>query len=305
MLISSQGLYGQNDFFFNHYMFNPSYYNPGWVGTEQVAFVAAHHRTQWAGYDATLDPGGAPTTQLVSLVVPVQGTFSGFGVSVSNDRTGPLNTVQARLAIAAKRQLPAGVVSLGVMPSLNVASLDANYRFTDPGDGLIPEGTESQFQPNLHVGVFFKARRDYFIGASVENLLQPAFDFGTLASNETAMNLNLVGGKEFRLGRELVITPSVLVRSDLRTYSFETSAIAMYQDKMWGGASFRRGEAASVLIGYSFLENNILRAGYSFDYILKNREGKQPTSHEIYIRYNLPNLVFGGKKTVKTPRFTF
>ena len=68
-------VYGQNDFFFNHYMFNPSYYNPAWVGTEDQAFAAAHHRTQWAGYDASFDPEGAPTTQLVSLVVPVRSTL--------------------------------------------------------------------------------------------------------------------------------------------------------------------------------------------------------------------------------------
>ncbi|MEQ9006382.1 MAG: type IX secretion system membrane protein PorP/SprF, partial [Ekhidna sp.] len=74
LLLFATAQYGfaQNDFFFNHYMFNPSYYNPAWVGTEDQAFAAAHHRSQWVGYDATFDPGGAPTTQLISLVVPVK-----------------------------------------------------------------------------------------------------------------------------------------------------------------------------------------------------------------------------------------
>ena len=61
---------GQNDFFFNHYTFNPSYFNPAWTGVRRDdAFVAAHHRTQWAGYDATFDPEGAPTTQLIIIAV--------------------------------------------------------------------------------------------------------------------------------------------------------------------------------------------------------------------------------------------
>jgi hypothetical protein len=50
---------------------------------------------------------------------------------------------------------------------------------------------------------------------------------------------------------------------------------------------------------------NQLKFGYAFDYVVKDREAKEVTSHEIYIRYNLPDLIFGGRKAVKTPRFNF
>lgn len=305
LLFLSLETLGQNDFFFNHYMFNPSYYNPAWVGTESEAFAAAHHRSQWAGYDATFDPGGAPTTQLLSLVVPMRGKFSGFGLSVSNDKTGPLTSVQARLAISAKKDFRFGTISVGLMPSINVASINANFRPVDQGDGLIPSGSESQMRPNLHAGVYFQSRKEYFIGVSAENILQPSFDFGTEAVNKIQTNYLLNAGKEIGFTRDMTITPSILVRSDLKSYSYELSAIAMYQDKMWGGLAFRRAEALSVLLGYSFLEGNKLKAGYSFDYIIKDKDAKEPTSHEVFIRYNLPNMVFGGRKAVKTPRFTF
>lgn len=305
LLLLSHMSMGQNDFFFNHYMFNPSYYNPAWVGTEDEAFAAAHHRTQWTGYDATFDPGGAPTTQLISLVVPVQSKLSGFGLSLSNDKTGPLTSIQARLAISVEKEIRPGVISFGLMPALNVASLNTNYRAVDQGDGLIPSGSESQMKPNLHAGLYFQSRKDYFIGVSAENILQPGFDFGTVAENTLETNYLLMGGKEFGFTRDITIRPTVLVRSDLKSYSFEMSAIAMYQDKMWGGLAFRRSESISVLLGYSFLEGNKLKAGYSFDYVVKDRDAKQPTSHEVFLRYNLPNLVFGGRKAVKTPRFTF
>lgn len=297
--------YGQNDFFFNHYMFNPSYYNPAWVGTEDQAFAAAHHRSQWAGYDATFDPGGAPTTQLLSLVVPVKSTFSGFGISVANDRTGPLNSVQARIAISAKKEFRFGEISIGVMPGINSASINTNYRFVDQGDTFIPNGSESQIRANLHAGMFYQSRKDYFIGLSVENLLQPTFSFGTPASNQVPLNYILMGGTSIGLMRDLVLNPTILVRSDLNTYTYDISAIATYQERMWGGIAFRRAESLSLLLGYSFLEGNKLKAGYSFDYVIKDRDAKQPTSHEVFIRYDLPDLVFGGRKAVKTPRFTF
>lgn len=308
-LISYFG-YGQNDFFFNHYMFNPSYYNPAWVGTEDQAFAAAHHRSQWAGYNATLDPGGAPTTQLISLVVPVKTTFSGFGMSVSNDKTGPLSIIQARIAVSAKKEFAFGDISFGIMPAINANSINTDYlRFVDQDDRvireLIAQGGAAQIKPNLHAGIYFQSKKDYFIGASVENILQPTFDFNSFAQNQTPINYILMGGTSLGLMRELVLNPSVMVRSDLSTYTYDISAVAVYQDRMWGGLAFRRAESLSVLLGYSFLEDNKLKAGYSFDYVIKDKDAKQPTSHEVFIRYDLPDLVFGGRKAVKTPRFTF
>lgn len=304
LLMASAGV-AQNDFFFNHYMFNPSYYNPAWVGTEDQAFVAAHHRSQWVGYDATFDPGGAPTTQLVSLVVPVKSTLSGFGVSVSNDKVANINYLQARFSVSIKRDFRFGQLSLGLMPAINVQSLDPNFRPVDPNDGSIPSNKESQLKPNLHAGLYFKSRKEYFVGVSAENILEPGFDFGTDAENIVPINYLLMGGTSFGLMRELVLNPTIMVRSDLNSYTFDISAIAVYQDRMWGGLAFRRAESLSVLLGYSFLENNKLKAGYSFDYVIKDQNAKQPTSHEVFIRYDLPDLVFGGRKAVKTPRFTF
>lgn len=297
--------FGQNDFFFNHYMFNPSYYNPAWVGTEDQAFAAAHHRSQWAGYDATFDPEGAPTTQLLSLVVPVKSTFSGVGISIANDRVGPINSIQARISVSAKKTFSFGDLSFGLMPAINSQALDPNYRAADNPDPFIPDGKQSQIKPNLHTGIYFQSRKDYFVGASIENLLQPSFDYGTPASNEIPISYILMGGTSMGLMRDLILNPTIMVRSDLNTYTYDISAVAVYQERMWGGLAFRRAESLSLLLGYSFLEDNKLKAGYSFDYVIKDKDAKQPTSHEVFIRYDLPDLVFGGRKAVKTPRFTF
>ncbi|WP_425389982.1 PorP/SprF family type IX secretion system membrane protein [Ekhidna sp.] len=305
LLIAAHSGVAQNDYFFNHYMFNPSYYNAAWIGTDNQAFVAMHHRTQWAGYDASFDPQGAPSSQLLSFVVPMEGKLSGLGLSLSNDKTGPLNAVQARFAVSARKEFSFGHLAIGLSPALNIASLNANYRTVDQGDDAIPAGSESQFRPNLHASLFFQSKRDYFIGAGVENILEPSFDFGAKATNKTLMSYTLMGGTTIGVARELTFSPSVLLRSDLNAYTFDVSALLTYQEKMWGGLAFRRAESISVLLGYSFLENNKLRAGYSFDYVVKDQDAKQPTSHEVFIRYNLPGLIFGGRKAVKTPRFTF
>ena len=107
------------------------------------------------------------------------------------------------------------------------------------------------------------------------------------------------------LSSKLSINPSIITRYDFETVTFDISTIVNYEDLAWAGASFRRGEAIILLVGYNFLEDRSLKVGYSIDYIVDERAAKQPTSHEFFVRYNLPNLVFGGRKQVKTPRYTF
>lgn len=302
---------GQNDFFFNHYMFNPSYYNPAWVGVENEAFVTGHHRSQWLGYESSFDgTGGAPSSQLVSLVIPVQGKISGVGLSLSNDRVANLTNLQARFSVSGKKEFRFGSLYIGVMPSLFSQTLDFNqFRPVEPEPGL-SQGKESQLQFDLSAGLYLESNRNYFIGFSAVNILEPSFDYGTeLAggnslSNSISTNYLISAGTSIGIARDFVFKPTTLIRTDFKSYTYELSALAYYQEKMWGGLSFRRSESISLLLGYAFLDNQ-LRFGYAFDYVVKDREAKQPTSHEIYIRYNLPNLVFGGRKAVKTPRFNF
>ncbi len=310
-ILTATIVFGQNDFFFNHYMFNPSYYNPGWVGVEKESFLAAHVRAQWVGFQTSFDgSGGAPASQLASIVIPSQGKLSGYGLAISNDQVANVNNLQARFSISYSTDFRFGKISFGLMPGIFSQTLDfSQLRPVEPEPGL-PQGKESQVRPDLGAGIWFKSARNYFIGISALNILEPSFDYGvqfltdsTDLVNAIARNYTLSLGNQIVLSRDLVIRPTLFLRSDLNSYTFEVSGIASYKDKMWGGLSFRRSEAITIMMGYSFLEDNQLRFGYSFDYVVNDREAKQPTSHEFYLRYNLPGLILGGRKAIKTPRF--
>lgn len=303
VVISLSG-FGQNDFFFNHYMFNPTYYNPAYAGIESKAFAAAHNRSQWVGYEASADPGGPPSTQLLSIVIPVQSVFSGAGLSISNDKQPGLRSVQARFALSAKKDFNFGQVSLGISPAINIQTLDpGDFR---PSQAEDFGSKESIAKPNLHAGIFYQSRKNYFIGVSAENLLEPSFNFGGSEDGDYFKRSYLLyGGTNFGISRQLILKPTILLRSDINTLTFQLGAIATYGERMWTGLAFQRSESLTLFLGYSFLEDNKLKVGYSLDYVVKDREAKQSTSHEIFLRYDLPNLIFGGRKAVKTPRFTF
>jgi hypothetical protein len=72
---------------------------------------------------------------------------------------------------------------------------------------------------------------------------------------------------------------------------------------MWGGLSYRQSEAMVVMLGYSFLKEKSLKLGYSFDYVIKAQDAKEPTSHEIMVSYSLPVTSNSEKKIIRTPRF--
>lgn len=299
----------QNNFFFGHYMFNPSYFNPGWIGGEEEAFVSFQHRSQWLGYSSSFDgSGGAPTTQMITAIAPFQNFFlSSVGVNISNDDLGPVNNFQIQFPIAYTRNIRFGQISIGVAPTITSRTQKFDeLRFNDPSDPLNNGARETQTRPDLIAGVFYRSNGGFFIGVSALNVLQPSFNFG-LDSLENIQEISYAmhSGKQFAIGPDLILRPSVLIRSDLNGFTFDLGAIATLKDKIWAGLSYRRQESAILYLGYSLLPENKLKVGYSFDYVLQNQQGKAATSHEIFVRYDLPNLVFGGRKKVKTPRFSF
>ena len=217
----------QNDFFYNHYMLNPSYYNPAWVGVEQQAFAAGHLRSQWLGYASSFDGnGGAPSSQMVSVVVPVDGRISGVGLAVSNDRVAELTNLQARFSASIQRDFRFGQLSFGIMPTLFSQSLDfGQFRPVEPEPGL-PTGRESQARFDLSAGLYFQSNRNYFLGFSAVNILEPSFDYGATLSagsdlqSAVSTNYLIMGGTTLGVSRDFVVKlwfwicgfPEVVVR---------------------------------------------------------------------------------------------
>ena len=134
--------------------------------------------------------------------------------------------------------------------------------------------------------------------------MKSEFDFGA-ADLRNALEEHLVftAGYNYELNYNLVVTPSVIVKSDLNEISIEGGVMGTYDDKFWAGLSFRQGDAFIALLGINLLKDKSLSIGYSFDYVFKGQDAKQPTSHEVLLSYTLPPIVAGGKKIIRTPRF--
>ena len=305
-ILSAGSARAQQDAHFTQYMFNQLLYNPGFAGVEGTSTFNLMHRAQWAGYQSTFDGGGAPTTSTLNFSTPIYKLHSGFGAEIINDNLGPSNAMAIRASYAYHLDIKESKLSFGLRFGVISKSINFDqYRWADPDDPYNIEGKETQAQPDLGVGVYYRSKK-FFTGLSVDHLLDAKFNFGIDdLSNSLEPNFYLLAGYDYTVSYNLVITPSILLKSDFNTYSFDVSAIATYNEKMWGGISFRQSEAAIIMLGYSLFKDNSLKFGYAFDYIIQNQEAKQATSHEILLSYSMPVSPFGSRKIIRTPRFRY
>ncbi|MCU0356134.1 MAG: type IX secretion system membrane protein PorP/SprF [Cyclobacteriaceae bacterium] len=304
LALSSYSLFAQQDAQFSQYMFNHLYLTPAAAGEDGLTQASLLYRLQWQGYQSSFGDGGAPTTQILTFSTPIQKLKSGFGFYVMNDRLGPQNNLEAQAMYAYHLGIKESKLSFGVKLGMYSQTIDfSQYRPIDEDDPFISNnGKESQIRPDLGVGVMFRNPK-YYVGAGFNHLLKSEFDFGSTLRNALETHMNLTAGYFFDVSMDLQISPSILLKTDFNKYTVDLAGIATYKDTMWGGLAFRSSEAVNLLLGYAFLKDRSLRAGYSIDFILKDRAAKENFSHEFLMTYRLPVVTGGVKKIVRTPRY--
>ncbi len=305
MLFSFEAL-AQQDPQFTQYMFNSFYYNPAFAGSEGVTKITGLYRSQWLGYSPTYGDGGAPTTQILSVHTPIAKLKSGVGGYIVNDKLGPLTNFEVQASYAYYINVKDAKLSIGVRGGIFSQKVDFDlYRATDQYDPLLAgkSGKESQVRPDLAVGALYRKDK-YYIGVGLNHLNQSSYDFGLTQNNQLKRHLYVTGSYFYDLNFDVRLQFVTLIKSDFTKTSFDVGGLAYFKDIMWGGLSFRQSEAVILILGYSLLKDKSLKIGYSLDYIVKDQQAKQPTSHELMVSYSLP-VNSSGRKPIKTPRFNY
>ncbi|MEM7550661.1 MAG: type IX secretion system membrane protein PorP/SprF [Bacteroidota bacterium] len=309
-IFCSSDALGQQDPQFSLYNLNYLYYNPAYSGIEGVTKITAVHRSQWLGYDGTFEGrGDAPSTQVVSFTTPLFRFRSGVGAFFSRDDIGPLNNIEFNVSYAYHLALKNSKVSFGVRAGIYSQSINTpEYRAIidpefDPVLSPITNGSDAQIRPDLAVGIYYQAEK-YYVGISANHLTQSEFDFGVSPlKNPLESHGYFTAGYNYNFNYRIVLTPSILVRTDFNQYNFDIGVSGVYDERIMGGISFRQGEAAILMVGYNLTKDKALGINYAFDFVFVEQEAKSPTSHEFVVSYRLPVTVSGGKKVIRTPRF--
>jgi len=288
----------QQDPQFNQYFFNPLGINPAYAGSRGTLSAVAIHRSQWVGFE------GAPSTESFAIHSPTGNKKMGLGLQILNDRIGPKNTTVISGVYAYKIRLGRGKLGFGIRASLYNYVFDwdeIEYR-DGTNFGSIERGKETFLAPSFDFGMYYSDRKNY-IGIELTHLNEG--QIGIQADNvnldfysRQRMQVVLTAGRAFVINRQLTFKPSVLVKTTANQPAFiDLNASFLLKQKLWLGASYRRGYGAVAIMEYNVTK--ALRVGYSLDFAFTTLNRQNGGSHEIFIGYDLKLF----KSGIISPRY--
>ncbi|MFN3784234.1 MAG: PorP/SprF family type IX secretion system membrane protein [Spirosomataceae bacterium] len=291
---------------FGNYFFNQLYFNPAYSGQTNKIDLTGIVRLQYAGYTASLDPGGSPFTQYISINSPTPQRTGGVGMTIVNDVLGG-GRIGREMHLTYAHQIPIGInkLSFGVAAGIISRGIDGSkLRPRDENDPSIPTTQVIYTKPDIGLGIAYSSAV-YSIGLGVKNVTQPRISFTNLeALNVQKRQYNLTGNYMIGVNYDWDINPMFILRSDLTTYTGEIGALAFYKENTWFGLNYRHEDAIALLAGIS-LPKAGFRLGYSLDYVVSGLAAKSILSHEILLTYSLAAPKRGKRSVVRTPRYSF
>ncbi len=303
----------QQDAQFSQYMFSKMYINPATAGLDTANInMGAGYRSQWVGYTATFDDGGAPNTTMLYFSMPIRafGTRQGVGLHFVNDQLGPLTNIELMLSYAYHYEFRDGILSVGLRGGFYNQVVDfSKFRWNDDNDPLLTSlGRENQYRPDFALGANVQWKK-WHLGIAFNHLGESSFKYANeITLNSLQNHFTATGGVDIDLSPSVTLMPSAIMRSDWNTFSYQGTLLSRIKETYYIGASLRNSNAIDdliVMIGFNLLKNKNLSFNYAFDYVLSGRETKAGSSHELMIGYRIPNVQKAVRNIIRTPRFRY
>jgi len=275
----------QQDPLSSHYMFNTLTYNPGIAGTSGMICATALNRQQWIGFD------GAPSTTVFNISAPVAPfrINSGVGLVIESDNIGFDKDINLLAAYSYHMDIGQGKLgiglSLGMMnktlsPSWQIPGGDAHTPVS--GDPLIPESKESYVAFDAGLGLYYKTDK-YYASLSVTHINQPKIKFSK-GEPYVSRHYYLTAGYTLQMPNpSFELLPSFFAFSDGKVAQLTITSLLRYNKKVWGGVSYRAGDALTGIVGIELY--NGIRLGYAYDFTLSDIRKNSSGSHEFLVNY--------------------
>jgi len=271
---------------FTQNMFNKSYINPGHYGLNNAICATGLIRQQWVGFKDAEGNKVAPQTYLISVETPLKILHGGLGLSIVQDQYGFFKDVTIRLGYAYHRPVGEGKLGIGLNVDFLNKSLDFDkFIKVDEGDPVLNgQGSKGVIMTDIGVGAFLQMP-GYYIGFSAMQLLESSKDMGTVdGAGKFTLKRHIYGTAGYDItfpsNPAYIFTPSVFIKTDGVSSQYDFNGLLKYNNKVWGGVTYRFTDAIGILLGMTIKEVNV---GYSYD-IPTSRLGSSG-SHEIMVKY--------------------
>jgi type IX secretion system PorP/SprF family membrane protein len=277
--------FSQQDPLSSQYMFNTMTYNPGVSGVSGMICATALTRQQWIGFK------GAPSTTSFSINAPVNlfHISSGVGLVVESDNTGFDKDISLSGSYSYLMDLGQGKLGIGLMLGMLNKALTPSWQipFGDAhtpasGDPLIPENKESYVAFDASIGAYYKTDK-YYAGLSVTHINQPKIKFSK-GLPYVSRHYYFTAGYTIQLpSPSFELLPSFFIFSDGKVTQAAINTLVRYNKKVWGGVSYRAGDAIVGIVGVELY--NGIRIGYAYDFPMSDIRKSTSGSHEFMVNY--------------------
>jgi type IX secretion system PorP/SprF family membrane protein len=230
----------------------------------------------------------------------------GMGGFVFNQVTGPIRRTGFNVSAAYHLQLGESsmkyrgdrkALSFGVSFSMQQYFADREKLKTRiVNDPTIQTAYNYQLIPDASFGIYYHYANNYYVGLSVNNLIQSRLDLlntDTIATNHIVRHYYLMAGYNYDTGGDIILQPTLFVQTlEVVPFQAEVTLRGIYKHSFWVGASYRYQDAVVGMIG---VQNFYFRFGYSYDYTLSDLRSYNFGSHEISLTLFLMNQEFNHK----------
>jgi type IX secretion system PorP/SprF family membrane protein len=302
---------------YTQYVFNNLLLNPAVTGIENYIDLKAGYRSQWTGLQ------GAPVTSYLTLSAPFGSDFvrgdaasmspgneanpysrlytqnyeaaephHGIGFMIVSDQAGPISTTNIDATYAYHLGISSTFnLSVGVAAGFNHISLNTSQiTLENPLDPVIANGNNSQWKPDLSIGVWGYSS-NYYVGISVQQLLSQNLYFSTTNSinqTKTLPQYFITGGYKVFLSDDITLMPSALIKLiSPQPTAFDVNMKLAFRDRFWIGASYRNQDSVAGLLGLNI--SSLINISYSYDYTTSALRTVSNGTHEIVIGLMLNN----------------
>lgn len=279
---------------YTQYMYNTIQVNPGYTGSVGTLEANLLYRKQWVNID------GAPQTGTFGIHSPIGNKKVGLGLNFISDELGPSS--EQTVTGNASYSIDLGVetkLAFGLKAGFRMMNIDwTKGRYYNSNDVLLNNNINNKFMPTFGTGAYLYSNK-WYLGMSVPSFLKSDYyDDIQESIVSDKMHYYFIGGYVFDLSDAIKFKPSVLLKAvQGAPLATDFSANFLLQEKVTLGASYRMDDSVSALLGLQFAKDFFI--GYSFDYTVTPLNKYNDGTHEVILRYQLPQK----STTIKSPRF--
>jgi type IX secretion system PorP/SprF family membrane protein len=288
----------QQDPQFSQNMFNKLANNPGFAGSRGNVAASILHRSQWMGFGD--DGGAAASTQNFSIDAELPFLYGGVGLNIVKDNIGPFSNLGLQFSYAFRTELGVGQIGMGMSVGMFQSGLDGGFLRPASGPGVdphIPTGDVSGSSLDLGAGIYYNTQ-DVYMGLSSAHMTEPKIEWTDGQNFDLTRHYFLIAGYYHEINTVLSLNPSIYLKSDGATSQLDINTNLIYNNKMWGGVSYRLDEGLILLAGMNVNED--LRFGLAYDVTMMN---PMSNSIEFMLGYNFKIKTNKAVSKYKNPRF--